>query len=398
MTRRVLIAGAGAAGLAAAWWLSRAGWEITLVERAPDLRTDGYMLGLSGPGYEIVRRMGLLPDLEARARHIHENLYIDRDGRELARLRYGEFFKNIKWVTLSRTDLIAVLYDAARDAADYRFGTTLTGMEQDPDGADVTLSDGSTHRFDLVIGADGMHSPMRKQLFGDAAEHYEFLGYRFAAFQVADAQGLGHDFLSYSEPGRHTEFYALNDGWMSTLYVWRSAESGFVPHEARRESLRAAFAGTHPGALAPIDALSGDGAIVFDDLTMVTLPLWSRGRCVLLGDAAHCLTLVSGQGAGVAISSAAILADELRTNNVMPALARHENRVRPVVARLQERSRRLSRWFIPATPGAYRRKNLLLKYAPRPLMSWVVRRGIQNEIIAAERDLVPPGLQPPPAV
>nr|WP_314074279.1 FAD-dependent monooxygenase [uncultured Roseococcus sp.] len=385
--KRVVILGAGVGGLAAAWWLGRAGWEVTVVEQAPDLRSDGYMVGLSGAGYHAADRMGLIPALRPRSREIGENVFRDRKGRELLRLRYRDLLRGIDWLTLARTDLVGVLREAVEGLATLRFGTTLQSLTQEKGRVQVTLGDGTALEAELLIGADGARSMLRRRLFGEDGAAAQPLGYRAAAFQGPDRLGLGEDFLSYAEPGRMAETYTLDEGRLATLYIWRSDETGFVPPAARRDVLRAAFEGAHPHALQWIDDLPPGEPVYLDALTMIDLPAWSQGRALLLGDAAHCLTLVSGQGAGMALTSARILAEELgRDDDVPVALARHETRLRPAIRRLQEHSRKSASWFVPATPLAFHLRNTVMRWTPRPLLGRRLIKAIRSEqLLALER-------------
>ncbi|UUX49942.1 FAD-dependent oxidoreductase [Nisaea acidiphila] len=388
-TKTALIVGAGVGGMAAAWWLLKKGWHPLVVEKAPELRTDGYMLGLSGPGYTIAGEMGLMPALRARHRPIHENVYFGRDGRELWRAKYQELLGHQDWITLSRTDLVEVLHDALPDDLDLRFGTTVTGIEEDEAGVTATLSDGSNCRADLLIAADGMHSTIRRMAFGEDSDFIRPLGYRFAAFQMQDDLALGHDFLSFAEPGRMTEIYSLSDGRLATLYAWKTDDQSRVPATSRRDCLRAAYTGAHETALHYIDALPSDDALFFDNLELVEMPSWSTGRIVLLGDAAHCLTLISGQGAGMAITSAKVLADELSKNTVEDALTGHEQRLRPAIIQLQERSRKIAPLFIPSTPRAFAIRNFVMRHAPKRLLGWYLARSIRTEALSAAAALEP---------
>lgn len=385
--RRVTIAGAGIAGLAAAWWLARGGWTVTIVERARDLRAGGYMLGLSGPGYEVAARMGLLPRLEALSRDVQENVFVDRHGREVLRLSYRELMAELSWLTVTRTELASALADAVAGSAEIRFSTTISDFSDDGEGVDVTLSDGSTLRADLLIGADGIHSALRQRLFGDEARFAVHLGYRVAAFDAPDTLSLGGTFLSFVEPGRICEIYRLDADRLATLYIWRSAAVDAVPAGERRSVLSAAFRNTHPDATALIEAMPDDVAPFLDTMTLIEMPSWSKGRVMLMGDAAHCLTLVSGQGAGMAMASACILAEELALAGVPTALARHEARLRPVITGLQARSRATAKWFVPNTRFGFALRNVVMSRMPRRLLNWYVLRGIRSEILSAGRPL-----------
>ncbi|MGD1876078.1 MAG: FAD-dependent monooxygenase [Kiloniellaceae bacterium] len=381
--RSVVIAGGGVGGLSAAWWLARAGWRPLVIERASGLRGGGYMLGLSGPGYDVAGLMGILPALGERQRCINENVYLDRDGKVLWRARYHELLGDIDWITLARSELVRVLYEALDDRVEVRFGVTVVETTQDADGVDVLLSDGSRCRAELVIGADGVHSSLRRQIFGPDASFVRPLGYRCAAFQADDGLGLGHDFLSYAEPGRLTEFYTLAEGRLATLYAWGDKASAPVPPGRERQVLKAAYEGAHPTVLRYLDELPEEAGLFFDDLEMIEMPCWSQGRVLLLGDAAHCLTLISGQGAGMAMTSACILAQELARAEVPAALGRHEARLRPSIQRLQARSRKIAPLFIPATPRAFALRNWIMRYMPPRLLAWYFARAIRSEVLAA---------------
>lgn len=389
MTRHAIIVGAGVAGLGAAWWLARGGWTVTVVERSPNLRADGYMLGLSGPGYETAARMGLLPALKLATRDIDENVFLDHRGREVMRLRYRDFLTGLDWVTVLRPDLAEILHAACRDAAcrdqvAIHFGVGCVEVLEQPDQVQVRLSDGRILAGDLLIGADGIRSTVRRQVFAEDDRALDFLGYRLAAFQMEDDIGLGRDFLSYVEPGRIAECYSLGDGRLATLFIWRCDDDAPIAADQRRPVLRAAFRDAHPQPCHWLDSLPAEAPLFFDSVTMVVLPHWSRRRCLLLGDAAHCLTLVSGQGAGMALYSASILAEELGPASgeaeITAALARHEARLRPAIRRLQKRSRQTASWFVPATRRGLALRNFLMRRLPRSLLAWHFRRGIRGEI------------------
>ena len=381
MTRPLaLIVGAGVAGMSAAWWLNRAGWRTTIVERAPDLRDGGYMLGLSGPGYETASRMGLLPALNAVSYEINENVYRDKRGRELLRLRYRDFLKNLPYLAVRRNDLIKVLDEAVGPDTERRFATTVTAIDLDGDRATAVLSDGSTIGADLVIGADGFRSTTRGMMFGSAEGHFEQLGYRFAVYDIDDTLNLESDFLSFAEPGHLAEYYALRGDRLAAMHVWRDANA-VAPLPADRWSvLEKVSAQSNPIVRQFLKMAASGPQPTIDSLTMVNLPSWSKDRFLLLGDAAHCLTLVSGQGAGMAMASAEMLAQELAKLPVTQALAAHDRRLRPVVARLQQRSRRMAAIFIPESSFAFHTRNMLLRYMPRSWLGKYLVNSIRSEI------------------
>lgn len=384
MQKKALIVGAGVAGLSAAWWLRKIGWQPVLIERAADLRNAGHMLGLSGPGFEIAQRMGIGPQLDAAACTVNENIYRDRKGRELLRLRYREMLKDLRYVALRRTDLVQALRDALPADLDIRFGAVVESIDDGGEDIALRLTDGTELRGDLVIGADGLRSWMRKTCFGPDEAFFKELGYRFATYDLEDVIGLGSDFLSYTEPGHVVEYYTLHDGRLAALHVWRTEETGLVPPEARWEMLHHVSRNTHPSVRRILEVAERGPLPLIDNLTMVDMPSWSKGRMVLLGDAAHCLTLISGQGAGMSIASASILAQELAERPIADALARHDQRLRPSILKLQERSRRMGSLFIPATPLSFRLRNFILRHMPRDWLARYFLNAVQSEILASQ--------------
>lgn len=380
----VIIAGAGIAGLACAWWLNHIGWRVTLVEKAPHLRDGGYMMGLSGPGLLAARRMGLVEALRAVEYDIHENLYRDRHGRVITRIRYRELLENLEWIILRRTDLVRVLRDALPSRMDVRLATTLTLLDTRPDGVTVRLSDGSDLEADLLIGADGAHSALRRQLFPDDEHAKEYLGYRYAAYDAADNLGVERDFVSFAAVGQQAEYHGLGEQRLAALHLWRSEEHGPVAADRRLPLLRALARDTHPLVARMLDGLDEGTPIIMDDLSMITLPRWHQGRVLLVGDAAHNLSLVSGQGAGMAMASAAVLARALSEASIEDALTRHEQALRPVIERLQQRSRRLAPVYVPRSAGAFWLRNTVMRWVPRPLLKRYFMSGLKSEAQAAE--------------
>ncbi|OWT66385.1 FAD-dependent oxidoreductase [Candidimonas nitroreducens] len=382
-----VIIGAGVAGLSCAWWLTNAGWRVIVAERAPHLRDGGYMMGLSGPGLYTARRMGLVPALRAVEREIGENVYRDRRGRELMRIRYRELLKEIEWIILKRTDLVQVLHEAVAGRCELRLGVSLVACRNEAQGVEVALSNGEALRADLLIGADGVHSELRERVFGADAEsrRMEQLGYRYAAYDADDTLGLTQNFVSYAAVGHQVEYHGLGGGRLAALHVWRSTEHGSVPGSMRRELLAGIAGRTHPDAARILAGVSTDTPIALDDLAMIRMPNWHRGRVALVGDAAHSLSLISGQGAGMAMASASVLAQELqrRPMDIEHALRAHEARLRPIIMQLQQRSRKLAPVYVPASAWGFALRNSAMRALPRFLLKRYFLSGLKSELEAA---------------
>jgi 2-polyprenyl-6-methoxyphenol hydroxylase-like FAD-dependent oxidoreductase len=388
MTRRAIIVGAGVAGLSAAWWLGKAGWRSIVVERAQSLRDGGHMMSLSGPGHETARRMDLLDLLTPAAHPGGESIYFDRRGRELLRFRHRELMRDFPYLVIRRGDVVNAIVQRMPPGCEIRLASEVAAVAPEHDRVAVTLSNGSNIEADLLIAADGVNSRMRRAHFAPDADVMTPLGYRFASYEIPDIITPKADFFSYAHPGRISEFYQLSEGRFAALHVWIQDPQPNQAEIAPFDELTQVFADDHPDVRAIIAAGARENRPpLIDDMMLVEAPAWSKGRIVLIGDAAHCITLISGQGAGMAMTGAAVLAGEIAARDDLPqALAAYEGRMRGTVGRLQERSRNIARWFVPRSKLAFHWRNTVLRAMPRALLRRYFRRSFESEILASSID------------
>ncbi|WP_324192913.1 FAD-dependent oxidoreductase [Nocardia transvalensis] len=382
--RRVVIAGAGIAGLSAALRLRRAGWEVLVVERAPGRRSGGYLVNLSGFGYDAARRLGLLPELTACDIGWFTSILVHADGREkftvpteLARAVVGS-----RMLSVFRGDVETALYEAVRQTVTIRFGTTVRAASQYPNGVRITLSDGSSVEADMLIGADGLHSRVRELIFGPG--HRVDLGHIVTAFPLSRVpgevpEGAGTTFIG---PGRTAAVINVGPRRSSAFFTYRTGNPAAELSQGPVSALRATFAdlgGGVPEALCQLE--SDPEAAYFDAVSQVVLPRWSDDRIVLLGDAAWCVTPFAGYGVGLALFGADLLGTLLEEHgdDVAAAAAHWEQTLRPMVGKRQALARKGAARFAPPTRLHVWLSEMTMRAMAVPGVRGAIRRSIERE-------------------
>lgn len=361
---RILVSGAGVAGLTCAAWLGRGGFKPLVIEKAPSIRADGYIISLSHASYHYARELGVLEQIRARNSGIARSSYHDRHGRAMLELDYADLFAGIDVVQIMRDDLQTILHEAAREVADIRLGTTITALEEHGDETAVTFSDGTAAMFDVVIGADGLHSNTRSLAWPESAVTRHYLGLHSSAYRLPNTLGLARRFENHMERNRYMCVYTTRDGDLACVFIWQCAERTPPPAAARAQALNRSYDGAPVLVRQVLDEFPGTGSVYMDPLIQIELGSWSRGNTVLLGDAAHCLTLLSGQGASSAFWGACALADALCERERADAFAHYERTLKPVTTQLQPATRRAARWYVPQTPLRYFVRDAAMRYLP----------------------------------
>jgi 2-polyprenyl-6-methoxyphenol hydroxylase-like FAD-dependent oxidoreductase len=317
MTGRVLVSGASVAGTAVAYWLGRHGYSVTVVERHPGLRPGGQAIDVRGPALTVLDRMGLLAAAQDRKTRIRGASFVDRDGNELSRdtesTPTGGLIDNPD-IELLRDDLVELLYGATQPATEYLFDDTITAVRDDGASVAVTFERAAAGSFDLVIGADGLHSNVRSLVFGSEDQFVKPLGTHAAIFTVPNFLDL--DFWQIWHNGDCTiagiysaranaEARAMLGFMDADLRIdYRDTEAQFAEVERR-----AADDGwVRPQLLRYMRAAPD---FYFDEMSQIVMDRWSRGRVALVGDAGYCCSPLSGQGTSVALLGAYVLAGEL---------------------------------------------------------------------------------------
>jgi 2-polyprenyl-6-methoxyphenol hydroxylase-like FAD-dependent oxidoreductase len=356
---RVLVQGASIAGPALAHWLQRHGAEVTVVEQTSGLRPGGQAVDARGVAKEVIRRMGLDPAVRAACTDTAGAYLVDADGSVLETHRADDHGGDgyIAEVEILRGDLAQVLFDDTRDTVEYLFGDRIARLEQDADGVDLTFAGGGRRRFDLVIGADGLHSALRGMAFGPRERYVRHLGLVLAYYSVPNEFGLDRWLLDYREGGRSAGLRPIHDATRA-IAMFSFPESEFSAYhrdvEAQKNLLRERMAGfgwLTQGILAHLDDTPD---FYLDQVAQVVMDSWSSGRVGLLGDAAFSASPMSGGGTGLALVGAYMLAGELATAGWDPAagFAGYERRMRDYVEANQDIGRMHVESIIGPGPGA----------------------------------------------
>ncbi len=369
MTPRILVAGGGIAGLTAAIALHRRGFAVDVVEQAPAFGAVGAGIGIQANAMAVLRALDIpLPADDVVP--IGEFHMVDPKGRRLMGGDPREMQADPPSMNVHRADLHRALLDAA-EGIPLAAGRAVSGLTVEADGVEVRFDDGSRGRWDLVIGADGAHSAVRRALLGDDGARLRYAGQTCWRFAL-EAPDLVPD-LSIEQwtPGKRAGVMPLARGRIY-VYLVESAPPGTPgPGTDRPEVLRAHFRGAHPLVDAILDRLDPGVPIHHGDLGEAEAIHFGRGRVVLIGDAAHAMTPNMGQGAGTAIEDAgelAVLMTE-RGGDVAALAEALDERRRARVAYISRMAWRLGRMAHWTHPVAVALRNLLLRLTPQSVMN-----------------------------
>lgn len=347
---KVLIVGAGIAGPTAAFWLARSGHEVTIVEHSPALRTGGYLIDFWGAGFEVAERMGIVPALRERGYVFTEARAIDRKGHRIASFDPSTVVEsNTRYLSILRTDLAEVIYDALAGEVELILDDTVSALDDDDRQVRVTFEKGDIRDFDLVIGADGLHSRVRRLAFGADERYEEYLGMVVAAVEL-DAYPIRDELVAmlHADVGFQAVRLSFRDD--ATLCLFSLRHEGEVPTErADQEALlRARLAGAGWEVPLMLELMTGAKNFYFDSVSQIRMPSWSSGRIALVGDAGACPSFLAGQGSALAMVEAYTLAAELAaTHDHRRAFARYHDRLARLVHSKQDGARALGVAFAP---------------------------------------------------
>jgi 2-polyprenyl-6-methoxyphenol hydroxylase-like FAD-dependent oxidoreductase len=393
---RALVVGLGIAGIATAIRLRQIGWEPVIVERAPARRGGGYFIGLFGAGRSAAQRLGVLEHLHNRDGKgvVYD---IDRQGNRRVGMSFGDL-PGVPWMAL-RGDVEAAAYAALPDDVEIRYSTVPAAITQDTDGVDVTLTNTTddgvsvTERFDLVVGADGLRSTVRKLVFGPHEEYLRRLGHIIAAFELpSPLSDLAlTDGVSLIETGRTMMVYPFADHAPTALISYRTDDVDAEFREPPAARLRAVFGPQPLGRTLTevLDAFDNAEHYLFDSVEQVHLDSWHRGRVVLVGDSAWCETLYSGMGVSSALAGPDLLGTMLAAHpgDIETALTDWEAQLRPHMDFYQELGFKQRLFFTPDNYGQLLLRKGLTRLRRTPVIGPILTRARVNGKAGKAKDL-----------
>jgi 2-polyprenyl-6-methoxyphenol hydroxylase-like FAD-dependent oxidoreductase len=338
----ILISGASIAGPTLAYWLRKAGFAPTLIERGPAMRPGGQAIDIRGVALAVIDGMELLATAREKRTQMRGVSMIDETGKEIwrseERTLSGGRFDNDD-VEILKDDLSTLLYDATKNDCEYLFRTTIASLAEDAAGVSVTFDNGATRRFDLVIAADGLRSNTRRMVFGADDAIYRDLGSHLAVFSAPNILALDNWQIGYrNERAGFLIYPARDNAELRVAFGFGSDPSDDVRDVQAQKSLVAQrCAGLPWEAPRLLKSMWDAPDFYLGSMAQIVMDRWSQGRVALVGDAGYCPSPMSGQGTSLAIVGAYVLAQELGRafGDHRAAFSAYEARMRPFVERNQ---------------------------------------------------------------
>ncbi len=368
--RTILISGGSVAGPSLAYWLHRYGFRVTVVERAPTLREGGYAVDFRGAAMGVLERMEILSEVQRMQTHMGVVSIVDSANKRLTSLPDGFTTGQLE---IMRGDLTRILYEATCQDTEYIFNDSISSLAESEEGVFVTFKRGQPRTFDLVVGADGLHSNVRALAFGDESQFIRHLGCYVSIFTTDNHLNLHHAGSLYSVPKKVAGIFSSRSNTEATVSFYFSSpplEYDRYDVAEQKQILIDTFAGMGWEVPRLLESMRDAPDFYFDSISQIKMECWSKGRVVLLGDAGYCGSPLSGMGTGMAVVGAYILAGELHeaAGDHRVAFCSYERLMRAYVEGCQKLANGAPEWFIPRS--RFRGWLLIQMYRLLPYTPW----------------------------
>jgi len=359
----VLISGASMAGLSAAYWFARLGHRVAVVERADGLRPGGAPIDVRGRALGTAQRMGILAAIdEQKVTILDPAPVLDGTGAQVATLDLRWFANETDDdIEITRDRLNQILLSVVPDGVEFRFKTSIASIGDGSGGASVAFTDGRQGRYDLVVGADGLHSNVRKLAFGPEKDYVRHLGYYVALVDLPNDREWRRGMLNV--PGLTVAVRDAGDGPQGMMLA-ASAEIDYDYRDldVQRRMIGAFLARVDAWQVPALRAAFTDRAakgFYFDSVSQTHMPSRIKGNVAVIGDAGHCAALLSGMGTTLAMVAAEALANTWTEHdgNAERASPSYHERLRPYVDQCQAFALEGAPIMVPATQEALDERN-----------------------------------------
>ncbi|MBS1577586.1 MAG: FAD-dependent monooxygenase [Bacteroidetes bacterium] len=374
--KHILISGAGIAGTTLAFWLKKFGFNPAIIEVAPKLREGGYAVDFMGAGYDVAEKMDIIAELKNADIDFSKLTFVDKNNKEKGSMNYQKIknFLNGRALTILRSDLAKIIFNSLDNDIEVIFGNTITNIEQDDEKVTVTLQNGIKRNFDLLVGADGLHSNVRNLVFGKEILFETYCGYYTSSYTINNFSIGNNAFSMYNIPYKQAAIYSNKKNQTTTFFIFSSPHKLSYQHhdiDQQKQILKAEFEDCGWKCPQLISAIDLTTDFYFDSVSQIKMEPWSQGRITLIGDACYCPSLLSGKGSTLAMAGAYILAGELKQadGNYQKAFKQYELLFKPFMEKKQKAAQFFAKSFIPKSNFGIWIRNQAFKLMSIPLFS-----------------------------